>query len=110
MDWEVKNSIEGQYKRGLSGSCVKIGKFLYGDHRSQKDVLFWVQNKNAIFGWVTPYLYTEPSLYDCWKVQRSKIFKQNSIILIRSSFIAFLVISGPLVLAGVGVAHMHAHV
>ena len=42
-----------------------------------------------------PYLLTKPSLYYSTKIQRSKIFKQNWIILIHSDFIAYLVITGP---------------
>ena len=42
-----------------------------------------------------PHLHTKPSLYDCRKVQRFQIFKQNWIISILSSVIAFFVIWAP---------------
>ena len=38
------------------------------------------------------HLHNKPNLYECIKVHRSQIFKQNQNILIHSSFIAFLVI------------------
>ena len=42
-----------------------------------------------------PNLQIKPNLYECSKVQRSQIFKQNRIILIHSRVISFLLICSP---------------
>ena len=65
-----------------------------GSQEQERCTFLGLKDKNALFGWVTPFLHTEPSLYDCRKVQRSQIFKQNLIISLHLSFIAFVVIWG----------------
>ena len=50
------------------------------------------KSKKCYLWWDNPHLHTKPNLNKCQKVQRSQIFKQNWIILIHSSFIAYLVI------------------
>ena len=50
-------------------------------------------HKNAIWDRTPPHLHINCSLHVCGRVQGSQIFKQNSIILIRSKVMAFLVIS-----------------
>ena len=49
-------------------------------------------HKSAIWDRISPHLHIKCSLYVCSRVQGSQIFKQNSIILICSKVIAFLVI------------------
>ena len=66
--------------------------FYMGTHRSKIHVLFWSKSKKCYFLWDNPHLHTKPNLNKCRKVQRSQIFKQNWIILICSSFIAYLMI------------------
>ena len=109
------------------GSSAKRGKFLIRGSQEQKHT-FLVQNIKVPFGIGHPHLHIKCSLYVCRRVQRSQIFKQNWIILIRSSFIAYLVIWAIPALVGgwvgVGVgesryaptcpyihaqAHMHMH-
>ena len=41
-----------------------------------------------------PHLHTKPNLYKCRSVQRSKMFKQNQLILITSRLMEFLLIWG----------------
>ena len=69
----------------------KQENFLSEAHRSEKDVLFWVQNIKVPF-WIghPPHLHMKPSLYVCRGVQGSQIFKQNWIILIGSRVIVIL--------------------
>ena len=57
----------------------------------------WVRSynflhKNAIWDRTSPTYTSNASLHVCRRVQGSEIFKQNSIILIRSKVMAFLVI------------------
>ena len=68
-----------------------------------------------------PYLHIKPSQYEYRSVDRSQIFKQNSIIVIHSSFITFIVIcdlqlwgrgrwvGGYLEYGGVSYTHAHTH-
>ena len=49
-------------------------------------------HKNAIWDRTPPHLHIKCSLHVCGGVQGSQIFKQNSIISIRSKVMAFLVI------------------
>ena len=44
MVLKVKKPLRAQSKYGLMGSSAKTGKFLLEGHRSEKDVIFWVQN------------------------------------------------------------------
>ena len=68
----------------------KLEKFYLGAHRSKKHVLFGPKCIKCYLWWDTPHLHTKPNLLQCRKVQRSEIIKQNWIISICSSFIAFL--------------------
>ena len=69
------------------GSSAKTGKFCF--QGSPEHFL----DKNAIWD-RTPPTYTSIAVYMCReRVQGSQIFKQNSIILIHSKVMAFLVIS-----------------
>ena len=87
---------------GLTGACI-----------------FWAQNIKKPFGMGIPYLHIKPSLYEYRSVEESQIFKQNSIILIHSSFITFIVIcdlqlwGGGRWVGGIwghgGVSYTHAH-
>ena len=72
----------------------ELQNFYMGSQEQERCTFLGLKDKNALFGWVTPFLHTEPSLYDCRKVQRSQIFKQNLIISLHLSFIAFVVIWG----------------
>ena len=47
---------------------------------------FGSKSKKCYLWYDTPYLQTKPNLYECRKVQRSQIFKQNLNISICSSF------------------------
>ena len=87
MGQEVKNPLRAQSKYGLMGSCAKTGKnFFRGSPEHFLD-------KNAIWDRTPPHLHINCSLYVWGRVQGSQIFKRNSIILIRSKVMAFLVIS-----------------
>ena len=69
------------------GSSLKIGKNFIGGSQEQKTcTLLGPKVKNAICDGTTPYLHTKPNLNKCRKVLRSKIFKQNWIILIHPKF------------------------
>ena len=86
MGQEVKNPLRAQSKYGLMGSSAKIGKnFFRGSPEHFLD-------KNAIWNRDTPHLHINCSLHVWGRVQGSQIFKQNSIILIHSKVMAFLVI------------------
>ena len=63
---------------------------------------FGPKSKKCYLWWDNPpHLHTKPNLNKCRKVQRSQIFKQNWIISIYSSFIAYLVIWAIPALVGV---------
>ena len=87
MGQEVKNPLRAQSKYGLMGSSAKIGKDFF---RGSPDHFL---HKNAIWDRTPPHLHINCSLHVCGRVQGSQIFKQNSIISIRSKVMAFLVIS-----------------
>ena len=87
MGQEVKNPLSAQSKYGLMGSSVKTGKFFF--RGSPEHFL----HKNTIWDRTLPHLHINCSLHVWGRVQGSQIFKQNSIILIRSKVMAFLVIS-----------------
>ena len=72
---------------GLMGSSAKTGKKIF--RGSQEHFL----HKSAIWDRTPPHLHIKCSLHVCGRVQGSQIFKQNSIILMHSKVIAFLVIS-----------------
>ena len=86
MGQEVKNPLRAQSKYGLMGSSAKTGKFCF--RGSPEHFL----DKNAIWDRTPPHLHINYSLHVWGRVQGSQIFKQNSIILIRSKVMAFLVI------------------
>ena len=89
MGQEVKNHTDCQSKHGLLDSSVKTEKFLTAGTQDQKMCTFLgLKGKYAICDG-TPHVHTKCSLYECTNVQRSKIFKQSSKILIRSIFIDF---------------------
>ena len=67
-------------------SSAKIGKKIFEGHRST----FCIK---VPFGIGHPHLHIKCSLHVCRRVQGSQIFKWNSIILIHSKVMAFLVIS-----------------
>ena len=82
--------MDCQSKHGLSDSSVKTGKFLSEGSQEQKMCTFLGPKvKYAICDRTSPHLHAKCSLYKCTSVQRSKIFKQNSNISIRSIFIDF---------------------
>ena len=86
MGQEVKNPLRAQSKYGLMGSSAKTGKkFFQG---SPEHFL----HKNAIWDRILPHLHINCSLHVWGRVQGSQIFKQNSIISIRSKVMPFLVI------------------
>ena len=85
MGQEVKNPLRAQSKYGLMGSSAKTGKFFFEGHQST----FCIKMP---FGIGHPHLHINCSLHVCRRVQGSQIFKRNSIILIRSKVMAFLVI------------------
>ena len=87
MDQEVKNPLSAQSKYTLMGSSAKTGKFFF---RGSPEHLL---HKNAICDRTPPHLHINCSLHVWGRVQGSQIFKQNSIISIRSKVMAFLVIS-----------------
>ena len=86
MGQEVKNPLRAQSKYSLMGSSAKTGKKF---RRSPEHFL----DKNAIWDRTSPHLHINCSLHVCGRVQGSQIFKRNSIILICSKVMAFLVIS-----------------
>ena len=83
MGQQVKNLLRAQSKYGLIGSSAKPGKFFFEGHRS----IFCIK---VPFGIGHPHLHNKCSLHVCGRVQGSQIFKQNSIILIRSKVIVIL--------------------
>ena len=86
MGQEVKNPLRAQSKYGLMGSSAKTGKkFFRGSPEHFLD-------KNAIWDRTPPHLHINCSLHVWGRLQGSQIFKRNSIILIRSKVMAFLVI------------------
>ena len=90
MGQEVKNPLRTQSKYGLMGSSAKRGKFFFGG--SPEHFL----HKNAIWDRTPPPTSKGTSrmhINVCRRVQGSQIFKQNSIISICSTVMAFLVIS-----------------
>ena len=82
----MKNLLRAQSKYGLMGSSAKTGKHFFRGSRST----FCIK---VPFGIGHPHLHIKCSLYVCGRAQGSQIFKWNSIILIFSKVIAFLVIS-----------------
>ena len=68
------------------GSSAKPGKNFFEGHWNT------FLHKNAIWDRTLPHLHIKCSLHVCRRVQGSQIFKRNSIILIRSKVMAFLVI------------------
>ena len=86
MGQEVKNPLRAQSKYSLMGSSAKTGKFFF--QGSPEHFL----RKNAIWDRTPPHLHINCSLHVCMRAQGSQIFKQNSIISIRSKVMAFLVI------------------
>ena len=87
MGQEVKNPLRAQSKYGLMESSAKTGKKIF--RGSPEHFL----DKNDIWDRTPPHLYINCSLHVWGRVQGSQIFKRNSIILIRSKVMAFLVIS-----------------
>ena len=86
MGQEVKNPLRAQSKYGLMGSSAKTGKNFF------RGLPEHVMDKNAISDRTPPHLHINCSLHVWRRVQGSQIFKQNTIILIRSKVMAFLVI------------------
>ena len=86
MGQEVKNPLRAQSKYGLMGSSAKTGKFCF--RGSPEHFL----DKNAIWDRTPPHLHINCSLHVWGRAQGSQIFKQNSMISIRSKVMAFLVI------------------
>ena len=86
MGWEVKNPLRAQSKYGLMGSSAKTGKKIF--RGSPEHFL----DKNAIWDRTPSHLHINCSLHVWGRAQGSQIFKQNSIISIRSKVMAFLVI------------------
>ena len=86
MGQEVKNPLRAQSKYGQMGSSAKTGKnFFSGSPEHFLD-------KYAISDRTPPHLHINCSLHVWGRAQGSQIFKQNSIISIRSKVMAFLVI------------------
>ena len=86
MGQEVKNLLRAKSKYGLMGSSAKTGKKIF--YGSQEQFL----DNTFIWDRTPPYLYIKCSVYVWGRAQGSQIFKRNSIILIRSKVMAFLVI------------------
>ena len=86
MGQEVKNPFRAQSKYGLMGSSAKTGKNFF---RGSPEHFF---DKNAIWDRTPPHLHINCRLHVWGRVQGSQIFKRNSIILIHSKVMAFLVI------------------
>ena len=85
MGQQVENLLRAQSKYGLMGSSAKTGKKISTGHRSS----FLIK---LSFGIGHPHLYIKCSVYVWGRSQGFQIFKRNSIILIRSKVMAFLVI------------------
>ena len=88
MGQEVKNALRAQSKYGLMGSSAKTGKKFFEGNRST----FWIKMTFGI-GHPPPLHQLQSTCHVWGRVQGSQIFKQNSIISIRSKVMAFLVIS-----------------
>ena len=86
MGQEVKNPLRAQSKYGLMGSSAKTGKKIF--RWSPEHFL----DKNAIWDRTPSHLHINSSLHVWGRAQGSQIYKWNSIILIRSKVMAFLVI------------------
>ena len=86
MGQEVKNPLRAQSKYGLMGSSAKTEKKIF--RGSPEHFL----DKNAIWDRTPHHLHINCSLHVWGRAQGSQIFKQNSIISIRSKVMAFLVI------------------
>ena len=100
MGQEVKNLLRAQSKYGLMGSSAKTRKiFLDG---SQEQFL----DKTVIWDRTPPHLYVKCSVYVWRRAQGSQIFKQNSIISIRSKVIACIVIANGRLHGGIHVYHV----
>ena len=80
--------------------------FYLGPHRSKKHVFSGPKSEKCYLWWDNPDLHTKPNLNKCSKVQRSQIFKWNWIILICSSFIAYLVTGNGHLHGGIHVYHV----
>ena len=87
MGQQVKNLLRAQSKYGLMGSSAKTGKKIF--YGSQEQFF----DKTVIWDRTPPHLYIKCSVYVWERAQGSQIFKRNSIILICSKVMAFLVIS-----------------
>ena len=85
MGQQVKNLLRAQSKYGLMGSSAKTGKKIF--YRSQEQFF----DKTDIWD-RTPPTYISNAVYMGGGAQGSQIFKRNSIILICSKVMAFLVI------------------
>ena len=107
MGQEVKNLLRAQSKYGLMGSSAKAGKKIVRE--SQEQFL----DKTVIWDRTPPQLYINCSVYVWGRAQGSQIFKWNSIILIHSKVMAFLVISlsphGPVVPTSSLLSPHHPH-
>ena len=91
MGWEVKNLLSCQSKHGLVGSSAKTRNFLSKESQEWKTCTFLgPKHKSAIWDGTPPNLHIKSSLYVWRRAHGSQIFKRNSIISIRSCFIAFL--------------------
>ena len=91
MGWEVKNLLSCQSKHGLVGSSAKTRNFLSRESQEWKTCTFLgPKHKSAIWDGTPPHLHIKSGLYVWRRAHGSQIFKQNSIILIRLRFIAFL--------------------
>ena len=86
MGQEVKTPLRAQSKYGLMGSSANTGKFFF--QGSPEHFL----DKNAIWDRTPPHLHINCSIHVWGRVQGSQIFQRNSIILIRSKVMVFLVI------------------
>ena len=86
MGQEVKNPLRAQSKYGLMGSSAKTEKKFF------RGSLEHFLDKNAIWDGTPPHLHINCSLHVWRRAQGSQIFKRNSIILICSKVMAFLVI------------------
>ena len=86
MGQEVKNPLRAQSKYGLMGSSAKT------ENKNFRGSPEHFLDKNAIWDRTPPHLHINCSLHVWGRAQGSQIFKQNSIISIRSKVMAFLVI------------------
>ena len=84
----------------------KHDNFYLRDHRSKKRTFLGIKVKKCYLWLDNPHLHTKPNLNKCRKVQRSQIFKHNRSILIRSGFIAYLVIANGHLHGGIHVYHV----